>query len=150
MQNSSGYDDEPKFVPKRLTGLSMKFVQIPKDVIDYPDTRLVIAFSFFAIKCGMDDKVDFTIESFVRWCGYEPNSHKGKINDKFIESIKTLAYMGYVTVDGAIEQKSKNEFVSVTVNTDYIHQQLNENKIGFAMNIISLKRIGILILTFSF
>lgn len=110
---------------------SARYIRVPRDIIqEYNDQRLVIVYIFFAIKAGMDNQVDFTINHLVSWCGYTPNSHKGKINEKFIGSIKTLHDIGYITLDCFVYDNlynvDSNLMITTVFNYDFIDVRLSE------------------------
>lgn len=110
---------------KKLTGNESKYIAIPSSIIldKNIDYRRVVVYIYFAIKKGLDNEIDFTINSLVNWCGYTPNNNKGKINEKIKEIIVAFDNGGFINLDEMPkEKKYKNEYVK-----DYYTAMFNED-----------------------
>lgn len=103
----------------QLEGLAAKYFSIPESVIldTSIEAKRVTVFSYFATRKGLDDKLEFSINSIVTWSGNKPNTHTGKINDKFLEVVNALQDGGYLTYSGELDRVSyiEGEFDSQKV-----------------------------------
>lgn len=122
----------PEIIPAEEDIWSANYVKIPRDIIqEYDDPKLVAVYIFFILRAGLDHRVRFTINDLVTCCGFKPNNHKGKTNDKIICSIKTLCDIGYISLlnqDVSLENVSGSKVVVVTVNQDCIDSKIEEIK----------------------
>lgn len=85
------------------------YIMIPSDVIldTGANDKRVTAFSFFAMKRGVDGEVDFTLNDVVRWSGKKPNRHPNGINAIMAESIGHLRDEGYIALSGELGNTSR-------------------------------------------
>lgn len=105
-----------------LTDAESKYIYIPLSVIvdNELDVKRVAAFSYLRIHCGLNDVVGFTISDLVEWCGMKPNKREGKINDKFLSIIDSLANRGYITY---LTEKSRSSYMKCKLNMEYYFEQ---------------------------
>lgn len=120
----------------KLIGNASKFIAIPSSIIlnNKIDTKRVISYIFFAMKCGKDNELNFTIDLLVSWCGFVPNYHKGKINDKFFELIDDLEEMNFISCDKPNDEKDKHSYnYTAYFNEDAMYDEINNPSKRFAL-----------------
>ena len=78
------------------------YFQVPESVVFDKDSndKRVTAFSYFAVRRGLDRKVRYCVNDIVRSTGRKPNGNPNGINEKFAISIERLSEQGYVTLEG--------------------------------------------------
>ena len=111
----------------KLDGTAGVYIRIPKKIIAGSDSNdmLVTTFMFFAARRGLDDKVMFNINWMVKWHGRNSDRHSRGINSKFASAVSDLRDLGYLSLDGGIENTKMciAEFNNVKVkdecDTDY-------------------------------
>ena len=94
------YDSKSK-----LDGNDGVYFRIPKEVIVNNDSNdmLITTFMFFAVRRGLDDKVMFNVNWMVKWHGKNSDRHSRGINSKFASAVNDLCDLGYLSLDGGIE-----------------------------------------------
>lgn len=73
------------------------YVKIPREIIynkDIGDKRVII-FSYLCSRRALDDTVAFSISELCHWSHLKPNYHNGKINHKYLETLKLFSHYGY-------------------------------------------------------
>jgi len=112
------------FVPLQFKGGKMNYIKIPRALI-YDSTiqnkDLILVYSYLYIRNGLDNVVLFTIDNMVSWAGYTPDSHKGKVNDRFISYLEYLSNNEYIVASINYRNYSGNECIQVTVNANHFH-----------------------------
>lgn len=78
----------------------------------------ITAFSFFSSRRGLDNKLEFSVNSIVKWSERTPTRTKGKLNDRIRESVRKLIEKGYLFVEGRIG------------NLSYVEAEFNMDKIS--------------------
>jgi hypothetical protein len=73
----------------------------------------VIIYSYFASKRGLDDKVGFSCDSIVKWCGYQPNYNKNKINSQITNILSVLLSNDYIEISDTV---NRNNFIEAMLN----------------------------------
>lgn len=108
--------------PSRLDAMSARYFRVPSSVILDIDmgSKRIAAFAFFSVRRGLDNRLEFSVNSMVRWTGKKPNRHSGCINDRFLDAVSGLARNGYVSVDGRLGGSSYAEvmFDALRVSQD--------------------------------
>lgn len=109
--------------PIELKGLASNYIKIPCSVIldDEMDNRRVAVFTFLSIYKGLNHRMYMSIPSIVEWYGYKSDTHKGGINDKFLNSLDELSDRGYVT-DMTEEVKRTNCF-EIEFDTQFVYDE---------------------------
>lgn len=103
----------------------INYVTIPKEIIydkDLGDKR-VIVYSFLCCHRALNDSVGFSVPELVKWTGFIPNYHKGKINEKYLDVLELLSHYGYFESCPDF-QKLKN----IGNSNEYYKAQLNIEK----------------------
>lgn len=116
------YDSKSK-----LDGNDGVYFRIPKAIIVNSDSNdmLITTFMFFAVRRGLDDKVMFNINWMVKWHGKNSDRHSRGINSKFASAVNDLCDLGYLSLDGSIENTKmciaefNNGKVKDECDTDY-------------------------------
>lgn len=83
---------------KRKEWWIINYVKIPKEIIyskEIGDKRVLI-FSYLCARRALDDTVAFSITELCKWSDVKPNSHQGKINEKYIKILCSLSNMKYI------------------------------------------------------
>lgn len=87
------------------------------------DKRAIIYFYLY-IRKAMDNTTSFSINELCNWSKVKPNTHKGKINDKYVEILKAFANNNYF-----IKYPDFLTFDSGGINSnDYYNVELNMSK----------------------
>lgn len=109
-----------------LTGLAKNYISIPASIIlDISmDAKRVAVFSYFRIKKGLDDLIEFSVPSIVRWCGNKPDTRSDGISKKYMDVIDDLKDRGYLTYSGELAKVSNNngEFMTDKVFQECQHE----------------------------
>ena len=91
-----------------LEGISANFIRIPSSII--LDTELsnkrVAVFVFLSIYKGLNSRLFFSIPNLLEWAGYKNDTHKGGINDKFLDAMEGINDRGYLTYYGELTRTS--------------------------------------------
>lgn len=102
------------------------YVKIPREIIynkELGDKRIVI-FSYLCSRRALDDTVAFSISELCHWSNLKPNSHEGKINQKYIEVLSALSSSEYFVEYPDFEKLLKDKHSP----TEYHKVQLNIEK----------------------
>ena len=102
------------------------YVKIPREIIynkDIGDKRVII-FSYLCSRRALDDTVAFSISELCHWSHLKPNYHNGKINQKYLEMLKSLSDLDYFEHFPDFEKIAKEKKNS----TDYYNIKLNIEK----------------------
>ena len=102
-----------------LDGSSRFCFQIPESVIfdTGSNDKRVTAFSYFAVRRGLDRKVRYCVNDIVRSTGRKPNGNPNGINEKFSSAISVLCEQGYIELDC---EPSNSAVTVATFNVDGI------------------------------
>lgn len=115
-----------------LKGDAARNIRVPKSIIvdtDMQNIRLAV-FSYMSIYKGLNNKLCFSIPSFLNWAGYKSDAHGGGVNDKVIETVKMLSDLGYITFVGN-GFLTRSSCVELLFNTQLVHDICCEE--GFAV-----------------
>lgn len=104
----------------KLSGLSAKYILIPSSIIldKDMDARRVSVFSYFSIRKGMDNNLEFSIPSIVKWSGNKPDTHSNGTNEKYIDIVSDLSDRGYLTYS---DELTKIAYTNGTFNSDVVY-----------------------------
>jgi len=114
----------------QLTGLAAKFISIPMSLITDIDldVKRVAAYLYCKKKTNFDEEFIIPVSDMVKWCGYVPNRHANKINEKINNTLSELELEGY------IEIKGKTLFNSTITHGTFNLDKVNEEcSYGFAV-----------------
>ena len=114
----------------QLTGLAAKFISIPMSLITDIDldVKRVAAYLYCKKKTNFDEEFIIPVSDMVKWCGYVPNRHANKINEKINNTLSELELEGY------IEIKGKTLFNSTITHGTFNLDKANEEcSYGFAV-----------------
>lgn len=116
-KNTNNFYEYP--ITSILTDISARYIKIPESIILNTDIdfRRVTAFSYFSVRKGLDGKLEFSIPSIVKWSGNKPDSHVGKINEKFLNTVNTLKDKKYLSYTEELTKTSyvEGEFNNIAV-----------------------------------
>ena len=91
----------------------IKYIKVPKDIIyNYTvdkeigevkvlglgNERVALYSYLYCQKSGMGNTVGFSNSHMAEWCGYKPNTNKGKINDRLKQSLYVLRDARYLDI----------------------------------------------------
>ena len=127
--NNGGKDYKFEYSKIPLTDLESKYIYIPMSLIldKELDVKRIGILSYLRIHCGLNDVVGFTIPDMVEWCGMKPNNREGKINDKFLTTIKDLYDRGYLTY---LTEQSKSYYMKCKLNMELFYEECSN---GYAV-----------------
>lgn len=96
-----------------LNGDEAVYIMIPSDIFwtNEANWHLISVFSYFAVKRGLDNTVNFSVNGIVRWLCRQENRNKSGINSKVIECLKYLELNGYLSIANPLDNASINEAV---------------------------------------
>ncbi len=120
----------------KLTGIASRYISVPASIImnNELDTKRVVAYIYFALKHGKDNELSFTINHLVSWCGFTPNKHDGKINDKFFALIDAMKQINIISCDNPDDEKNKHSYMYTALfNEDTIQDEMNNPSKRFAL-----------------
>lgn len=81
------------------------------------------------------NEVIITLDLLILGCGYKPNKHKGKINDKFKECLEFLRQKGYIISDiNFVEDKYSAICIKLNLDTDKEFTQIYQDQIDTIKN----------------
>ena len=103
----------------------INYVTIPREIIydkNLGDKR-VIVYSYLCCRRALDNTVAFSIPELVKWTGLQPNYHKGKINEKYLDVLEILSNYGYFEFCPDFEKLK-----SIGNSNEYYKTKLNINK----------------------
>lgn len=83
----------------------------------------MIVYSYLCCRRALDDTVAFSIPELVKWTGLQPNYHKGKINEKYLDTLELLSHYGYFE-----SCPDFNQLKSIGNSNDYYKINLNISK----------------------
>lgn len=80
---------------------------IPRTLFELRDADLlrIPIFCQISIRRGLDDKLFIPIKRIIEDCGYQPNRNGGRINDRVINTIRSLEQYGYISTLGCPDFK---------------------------------------------
>lgn len=86
----------------QLTGSAAKFISIPMNLITDIDldVKRVAAYLYCKKKTNFDEEFIIPVSDMVKWCGYVPNRHANKINEKINNTLSELELEGYIEIKG--------------------------------------------------
>ena len=115
-------DGKYEYSKTELKGTESKYIRIPWSIISNTeiDVKRAGIFSYLRIHCCLDDTVNFTIPSIVRWCGGKPDRKSGGTNDKYLNIVDVLSDMGYLTY---LTERSKSLYMECEFNMDYYRKE---------------------------
>ncbi len=108
------------------------YVKIPREIIydkELGDKRVII-FSYLCSRRALDDTVAFSISELCHWSHLKPNYHDGKINHKYLKTLKLLSHYGYFEYCPDFEKLAKEKKNS----TDYYNIKINIEKFDMPNN----------------
>lgn len=88
----------PETRNKELSYYQQRFLKLPRMIIEnfnIGDQRLAV-YTYLAIRCGLDYKVDTDLKTIILSFGKKPDRHPGQINDKTENSLSKLIELGYI------------------------------------------------------
>lgn len=108
-----------------LTGNACSWFNVPSSVIldTDMDSRRIAAFTFFAVRRGLDNQLSFSINNIVKWSGMTPDRHKGAVNDKYLTLVNQLCDRGYLTYSGNL---SVTSYVDGVYNREKIFDECSK------------------------
>lgn len=108
--------------PTTLSGLSAKYITIPSSIIldKEMDAKRVAVFSYFRVRKGYDEKIEFSIPSIVKWSGCKPDTRSDGISKKFMDVVTALKDRGYLTYS---EELHKVAYTTGEFNTEKVFDE---------------------------
>ena len=107
------------------------YFKITQDVILNKDLgkKRIATMSYLLLRKGLDNKLDLSLNSLVKWCGKKPNKSETGINKKFVEATSNLREENYIDY---FENLKNEGSVEIVFNNDKYQEQLNEKETRFA------------------
>lgn len=102
--------------PINLIGIDKNVIFIPKIIVTNSNKKILATYIYCYVRAGLDNVVDFSIGSLVRYFGYKTNSRKGRINEMFIDSIRYLVENNFIIGDIDFDNIKLNTIMSITFN----------------------------------
>lgn len=111
--------------PIELKSIYGNYFIIPAEIIldkDLDEKRISV-FSFFCVKRGLDNMVEFSINSVVKWLNRKVDRHANGINNKIFHLVENLIGEGYLTL---LSDLSNISYMNVGINFEKISEQINK------------------------
>jgi len=111
--------------PIELKSISGNYFIIPAEIIldkDLDEKRISV-FSFFCVKRGLDNMVEFSVNSVVKWLNRKVDRHANGINNKIFHLVENLIGEGYLTL---LSDLSNVSYMNVGINFEKISEQINK------------------------
>ena len=106
------------------------YLYIPSSIIMEKelDSKRVVAYAFFLVHHGRGRQLMFSVNSLVSWCGYVPNAHIGRMNEKFIALINELENIGCIKCKDDVSVKPYTRLLRATVNDKWWQDTINSGQ----------------------
>lgn len=106
------------------------YLYIPSSIIlnKELDAKRVAAYAFFLVYHGRDMELMFSLNALISWCGYVPNAHTGRMNEKFIALINELENIGCIKCEDDISIKPYTRLLRATVNAKWWQDAMNSGQ----------------------
>lgn len=76
-----------------------------------------MVFCYLYIHRGLNDIANTSILQLTIECGYKPDKHKGKINDRIISVLEDFKECGYISYE-TLDLKRNNTLLPISINID--------------------------------
>ena len=135
-----------KIYNNSIVGGMHMLINIPKSLINNVSIgeHRISVYLYFQIRKGLDGIVGYSCNDIVSWCGFVPNRQKGKINEKIVNTVKSLNTLGFIYIlnYNISEMVNSNvyckaEFINYA-NTDVV--EFNIKSIDMIRNISSFTK----------
>lgn len=118
-------DTNKNYKKNRKDVVYVNYVKIPREIVcDVEmEKERVIIYAYLCARRALDDTVAFSVPELVQWTGLKPNSHRGKINHKYLDTLQSFAERGYFTDFPDFEElksakRSLHTYYKVKLNID--------------------------------
>lgn len=113
--------------PKELKSVSGNYFIIPASLIVDKDLdeKRVSVFSYFSTKRGLDNNIEFSINSIVKWMNRKVDRHVNGINNKILNIVQSLVGEGYLTL---LSELSNVSYMNIEINLDKITELCDKSR----------------------
>lgn len=111
--------------PTELEGISGRYFRVPASIIldKNAGSKRVTAFSYFSVRRGLDDKVDFSINGIAKWTGKKPNRNPNGVNSQLAIVLDYLSEREYVSFS---EKPNNSSYVEAEFNMRKVSEECDE------------------------